>query len=83
MSDAEAETSDDTEVTPQTLITRFCELQAKVMREVFDYQSANDCFCGERQDWVKDGIWRNEQTSVAWIENVVDEAIRKLWSAHA
>ena len=65
----------DAEVTPQTLIRRFCELQCRVMREVFIYQSANDCFCGERQSWVEQGIWMNEMTALEWIENVVDAAI--------
>ena len=60
------------------VIVRFCKLQARVLGDVLDYQSANDCFCGERDDWVEQGIWSNEQTAVAWIEQVVDDAIRSL-----
>lgn len=70
-------TSERTTVTPQTLIERFCRLQALVMEEILHFESANDCFCGERQDWVDGGHWMNEQTSIEWIEQVVVEAIAR------
>lgn len=60
--------------TPEELITRLCELTAKVV-EAHDYEIAGDCFCGTlSRNWY-DKHWRIDARTLEFIEDAIWKAI--------
>lgn len=61
------------------IVARLCRLQDLVSDEVFGYEYASDCFCGEGGVWplreAKD--YRNDYKAIEFIENAVASALEQ------
>ena len=61
---------------PSDAITALCQLQAEVSEHHL-FRHAADCFCGERQDWVDRGMWRNKGESLRFIIEATREKLAR------
>lgn len=67
----------------QAIISRLCELQAQVVREVLGHDDPADCFCGESGYWPLKGpgYFRNAGKAVDFIVEATLAAIAERRSA--
>lgn len=63
-------------MTKDEVVERLCELASRVGSEVFQDQSAHNCFCGENDLSERFGF-RFDEEVLLWIESAVKERMAK------